>query len=226
MSDLERPAHVDDLCLAQGEDVNPRRPLFTGDVIEGVAVQVLGDSPSTVALVGHPCAMRAGPELAPLLHVAPVVAYQAPANAVWDKHFKVMPLGDLPSLPDSAVRLDQMTLVPSSSIEASRRVFCATRPGINVLRQRLVHHLTRVVIDTRTFDEESAGAHEEVDLMEDWLTAAVDACADPAEAALDFHGWIRGNDGDRTRQAQLGDPQAVPAIRRAARREIGKRYAP
>jgi len=225
MADLEMPAHVDDLCLAKGKDVNMLRPLFTCDVIEGVVVPVLNDSPSTVALVGHPCAMRAGPDLAPLLHVAPLVAHQDPADTVWHGHFKVMPLGPLGGLAHAAVRLDRMTLAPSGSIDPSRRIFCATRPGINLLRQRLVHHLTRVVIDTRTFDEEAGGAHQEVDLMEEWLVSADDAGVDQAEAGPAFHEWIRGGDGSRSRQAQLDDPQTVPAVRRAAQAEMRQRYA-
>lgn len=224
MAELEAPDDIDDLCLARDGDVNPLRPLFTGDVITGVIVPVLGDDPRPVALVSHPCAMRKGSTLAPTLHVAPVVAYQAPSSTIWEKHIRVMPLGPVAGLSQGVIQLDQMTLVVSSALVQANRVFSATRPAVNLLRQRLVHCLTRVVIETRRFDEEAAGVHEELELMEEWLDAANAAGVDSGEASEHFHEWIRASDGAVDRQARLSDPQAVAGIRRAIRAEMRQRY--
>lgn len=216
MAELEVPDDTDALALARGDEVNPLRPLFTGDVITDVEVPMLGDSPGAIAILSHPCAMRRGADLATVLHVAPVTAYQAD-HSVWKSHFRVMPLGPTAGFPNAAIRLDQMTLVRSDSLEADRRAFCASRPAINLLRQRLVHHLTRVIVDTHTFDAESAPAHEEIDLMEDWLEQAATASVGVTDASAHFHEWIRGADGAIARQDRLKEPQAVAGIRRAAR---------
>lgn len=224
MATLEIPPDLEDLCLARGDDVNPHRPLLTGDVIDSVEVPVLGADRQTVVLVAHPCSMRQGPALAPLLHVAPVANYGSEGDIVWKKHFRVMPLGELPGRQRPVALLDQVTLVPSSEINPARRTFCASRVGINLLRQRLVHHLTRVVVETWMFDQEGAGTYEEVDLMEGWIEAALDTGASLGDATDAFHTWVRSGEEGRTYQDQLADPQAVPAVRRAARVEMRQRY--
>lgn len=223
MAELEVPDDTDALALARGGEVNPLRPLFTGDVITDVEVPIFGDSPGCVAVLSHPCAMRRGADLAPVLHVAPVSEYQA-GRAVWEGHFRVMPLGEVAGFPNAAIRLDQMTLVRSETLDPDRRVFCASRPGVNLLRQRLVHHLTRVIIDTPTFDEEAAPAHEEIDLMEEWLETAAAALVGVADASAHFHEWIREVENGSPRQERLKDPQAVAGIRRAARSAARERY--
>lgn len=224
MADLEIPQSIDRLCLARNDDVNPLRPLFTGDVVTEVSVPVFGGQPMPVALVGHPCAMRKGAVLAEHLHVAPVADYQSPNDTIWAKHIRVMPLGSIAGVAHGAVQLDRMTLVEASALDPSRRVFCATRSGINLLRQRLVHCLTRVVVPTYLFDEESAGAHEEIDLMEEWLLAADSVGIPVADASESFHEWIRERDGQASHQESLNDPQAVAGIRRAMRAEMRHRY--
>ncbi|HXH56798.1 hypothetical protein [Iamia sp.] len=226
MAELEIPSDIEALCLARGDEVNPHRPLFTGDVIDGVTVEVLDEVAQPVVIVSHPCSMRAGAELAPLLHVAPVVTYHAPSTAVWQKHFKVMPIGAVANMQHAVVKLDRMTLVSAGAIDPGRRLYYSTRHGINLLRQRMVHHLTRVAIPTQTFDEEAGGAHEEADLMEDWIDSAIDLGADAAEVGTAFHDWIMTVEGGRTRQAKLLDSQAVPGVRRAMRAEIRGRYSP
>lgn len=224
MADLEIPNDVADLCLARDGEVNRYRPLFTGDVVSATSVPILGDDDHVVAILSHPCAMRAGPNIAEHLHVAPVVSYEPASERVWEKHFKVLPLGRIAQLEHAAVKLDQMTLVKRSAIDSERRVFCMSRPGINLLRQRLVHHLTRVLIPTHTFDVEAAGAHEEVDLMEEWIEQASAHDIDLVRASTDFHRWITEEKEGMARQAMLLDPQCVPSVRRSMRAELGQRY--
>lgn len=54
---LETYADAADLYLTRGQDVNPRRPLFTGDIFADV--QVPGIQPGGMALIiAHPCTLR------------------------------------------------------------------------------------------------------------------------------------------------------------------------
>jgi hypothetical protein len=223
MSALEIPGSVNDLCLARHGEVNPNRPPFTGDVFTGAHVPILGEEPRTVAILSHPCSMRTGARLAALLHVAPVEPHQAPNDAVWRRHFKWMPIGPIGELEHAAIRLDRMTLAAGDQLDVGQRVFCASRPGINLIRQRLVHQLTRVVVPTFEFDAEAAGAHEEADLLEEWTDETVLRGGEVEQACADFHAWITATDGDRTRQDLLVEPQAVPGVRKAMRAELKAR---
>ena len=92
---------------------------------------------------------------------------------------------------------------------------------MNLLRQRLVHHLTRLVVDVALFDQEAAPAHEELDLMEEWIDEAALHGVSVDDASAAFHDWLR-TDG---RQARLEDPASVSSVRRALRTELRARYA-
>lgn len=201
------------LFLCSGDDVNPNRPVYTGDVFSDVTVDVLGHEAQTVAVLSHPCAMRRGPELEALVHVAPVVEHSGSGTKLWTGNFRIMSIQGLPGFTNPAIRLDQMTLAPSASLDRDRRVACLSRPGINILRQRLVNHLTRVVIDLSVLDLEAAPAHEEVDLLEEWVDVRTDCGVTIADAEREFDVWL----GEEERRAQLGDPAALSGLRRAAR---------
>lgn len=212
------------LILASGDDVNPNRPLYTGDVVGNVVLPVLQPAPLIVAVVAHPCSMRgrAG-VIVDHLHVAPVVAHSESGPQMWRGNFKLMALdaiGDAVSLVNPVVRLDLMTLVASAEVDRTDRLACLDRLGVNILRQRLVHHLTRVVVHVDKFDEEAAGNHEEVDLLEEWLDAAAEAAIDIRDAEAAFHTWLQGDD----RQALLSGPATASTVRRAARAEMRQRY--
>lgn len=210
------------LFLSRGDEVNPNRPLYTGDVIEDVVLPVLDDQPQIVIIVSHPCGMRAGPKLQTYLHVAPIVGHSESGPQMWTGNFKLMAIDGLPVLANPVVRLDRSTLVRSDDLRAERRIACLGRPGVNLLRQRLVHHLTRLVVDISLFDQEAAPAHEEVDLMEEWLDEASVHGVPIDDAAVVFHDWL----ATEGRQARLKDPAAVSSVRRAMRAEIRATYQP
>ena len=56
LNTLEVP---DRLYLARGAEVPTLRPLFTGDVIDGVAIPGVQET-GTAMIVAHPCSMRSG----------------------------------------------------------------------------------------------------------------------------------------------------------------------
>lgn len=61
---LDSPASEDEIYLARAGDIDPYRPICQGDVF--AAIQVPGIAASTsVMVISHPCAMRAGPRLRP-----------------------------------------------------------------------------------------------------------------------------------------------------------------
>lgn len=75
MTDLDAPADSGDLYQARGE-VPIALSIMQGDVYEGVVVPGLAEEPMTVAIVMHPCSMRAGANLRPKITVAAVTPYQ------------------------------------------------------------------------------------------------------------------------------------------------------
>lgn len=227
MPGLAVPSPADDLFLAQGDEVNAHRPLLTGDVVAGVPVPVLGADDRTVVIVAHPCAMRTnGVDLAELILVTPVVEHHESGPHVWKRHLKVSPLDGLAGFHRPVAQLERATLVRSADVGIGDRLACASRLGINLLRQRLVHQLTRVVVETWKFDEEAAGTYEEIDLWEDWVSQAGESGAAAGEAAQHFHAWIRQDDGGQTRQERLASPQTAASVRRAAAAAMRDRYRP
>lgn len=223
---LEAPASSDELYLARGADVPLLRPIGTGDIFTDVHVPGFhGAAPqaeanSSVMVMTHPCSMRSdGVELVPRLLVAPVrsATHEIPLSA-WKGSYRVMPLPSLFGDEQFVVHLDELERVDSSLLTTERRVAVLDPRGVNLLLQRLVHHLSRVVVPTADFDAACSGAMAELEIVEDWLTEARDAGESSEVAALRCHDWLReqGPDGIR-RQDHLHDPQRRSAIRRDAR---------
>ncbi len=222
---LEIPDDPEALVLTTGDDVSPNRPFYTGDVFRDIPVDVLGEQSLPVVVVSHPCAMRSGgSELQSHIHVAPLVEHSESGPQMWRGNYRLMALDALAPVVrfrNPVVRLDRMTLIPSDVLIADKRIACLERYGVDVLRQRLVHHLTRLAINRSVLDREAAGTHEEVDLLEDWTDFATDRGSSVKSAVADFDNWLSADD----RRAKLADPAKVPALRRAAQGEMRERYA-
>ena len=80
---LAAPAEPGALILACGDEVNPVRPLYTGDIVTGTPIPLLQEDPLAVVVMSHPCAMRAGSALLEYLHVAPIVAPSESGPQMW-----------------------------------------------------------------------------------------------------------------------------------------------
>lgn len=229
-STLEVPTAAEDLYYAVGDDAPASRPLLTGDVVAGVSIPGLEDGAGYGIVMTHPCAMRKdGVLLADRIFVARVREYQNVQLSKWaSSHFKVMPL---PGLPGSfqvqpAAMFNEASLVRSDALKLSGRVACLSEYGINLLQQRLVYHLTRFAVPTPKLHQVSAQVFREVELQEEWVTAAIDGEVDVLTAQKDFHEWLRSTDGDgqATKQARLLDAQQVAGIRREMRSALKGRY--
>lgn len=220
-SKLESPAVVDDLYLARDVDVPQSRPIVTGDIFRGVPLHE-ADCDRAVVLT-HPCSMRKdGVRLADRLLVAPVVESTDPIPlSAWTGHFKVMPLPDLEHGAYYSARFLDIETVDSEQLSRDRRIAVLHPRGVNLLLQRLVHHMSRVVVETGLFEVACGQAFAEVDIVEEWTEAAMDAGIDIETAAVGCHDWLREEESDgHCPQERLRDAQARSAVRRAARRAM------
>lgn len=229
--DLEAPSDRDgdwsQLYRARGEEVVATRPIFTGDVFQSVGVQsVDGNSRTrTVMVVQHPCAMRTdGVNLTTSLLVAEVDKFKPVPPADWTKHHRIMPLPALlpdaePPKCDRAAFFGKVYVVSPNRLQD--RIACLSQLGVNLLLQRWVHHNSRVIVPTSTFDDQTSGVIEEAELLEEWCDAR---CADGlsvVEATSEGVSWLReAPAGQPMRQRQLEDPQLRSQVRRDMRRHL------
>lgn len=218
---LETYVQADDLYTARGEDVNARRPVFTGDVFSDVYLPA-NEGPSKVMVVSHPCAFRgAAGALSEWVHVVPVLEHPAVPLTAWSAgHFAKMPLPDLTSTGLHVGRLDEMERLRTSDLVIDQRDACLSGLGINLLQQRLVWHLTRYEIPTQKFHEAFSHTLEEVDLLEEWCDTLCDEGVDLPDACARFEAFMRdGSGGAATLQKQLQDPQRRTTVRSRCRAE-------
>ena len=152
---------------ARGEEVVRHRPVFTGDVFEKVPVQGLGASKNkTVIVLQHPCALRSnGVDLHSRLMVAELRNHKVIPVEDWTRHLGKMPLPELiPALETGrrhqAAFFDEPYLIGPDDLALEKRIACLSQTGVNLLLQRWVHHNSRVVVPTATYQEVSSPAYE------------------------------------------------------------------
>jgi hypothetical protein len=207
------------LYLARGPEVPAQRPLFTGDVIDGVAIPGVQDE-GTAMIIAHPCSMRSGEILADRVLVAAVVTHDTvPAHKWTDGYYDRMPLPDLRG--DGAgfevARLGDIGLAASPSLTAGNRIAILSPFGVNMLQQRNVYNLTRVEVPTADFWDAFANTYEEADLLQEWIEELDDG--DTEALTAEFEAWIRVD----SRQERLRDPQQRASVRAEMRKEIRSR---
>lgn len=224
--DLESPfvdgqAAWDQLYLAREDDVVPNRPIFTGDVFDGLPLPGTTGrvKPRSVMIVQHPCSMRTeGVTLAPRLLVAEVTTRRPLTEVEWDGYANLMPLPDLRPSQNGARRhaaadFDSLHLVAPD--ELTMRAACLSAYGVNLLLQRWVHHSSRVVVPTVTFHEQTLSVYEEADLIEEWCLGFEGD--EIPEAMQECLAWLRDPAVVPSRQAQLRNPQAHSSVWKALR---------
>jgi hypothetical protein len=206
-----------DLYLARGDDVNPNRPVFTGDVFRDVAIPGVQDKGMGL-VVAHPCSFRIGDgQLAERILSARVEPIAKQGSRAWARmFFDRMPLTELEGEGSYfAAHLDKVGRSAAIDLLASERLACLSAFGVNMLQQRLTFYLTRAEIPTPTFNEAFGHTFEEADLLEEWTDTLIDAGQTKEEAAAKFEAFVR--EGSPSLQAQLRDPQRRSAVRRACR---------
>jgi len=215
------------LYLARGDEVNPLRPLFTGDVFVDAAVPGVQDDGMAV-VIAHPCSMR-GREarLEPRVLTAAVTWSDKIGKSAWATgHYSLMPLPDLLEPGTLCVaRLDDIGKALTEQLLAGTRIACLSPFGVNLLQQRIIWRLTRHEVPTHLLQEVSAHVFEEADLLEEWNDTVCVAGASQAEAAAAFEAFLRADLGaGRTLQGDLRDQQRRSTVRVACRAEA-KRVA-
>ncbi len=176
-------------------------------------------------VITHACSMREGPILRPRLVVARVLPRPTPISLPWSGNFRFMPLPDL--MPGEepgnwAANFEDLGSVASQSLRLDDRVACLDDRGVLLLQQRHAHHLTRYVLEVDVLYEQCANVLAEAELLEEWLTAAVDdaeqdfdASTISATAAFDaFIGPLRND---------LKDPSRRASVRRIVNQEVQRR---
>jgi hypothetical protein len=216
---FEKPG---DLYLARGEEVNPLRPLFTGDVVADVVIP--GVQEGGIAVVAaHPCSMRGkDAQLEPRVLVAAVAESGKIGRTAWPTgNFGLMPLPDLLEAGRLWVaRLDDIGKALTADIMAGVRVACLSPFGVNLLQQRFIFRFTRHEVPTYLLQEVSAHVFEEADLLEEWSDTVCAAGASPEQAAGSFEAFVRADrGGGKTLQGDLRDPQRRSTVRSACRAE-------
>jgi len=223
---MERPQDPADLYYACGDDIVAARPVFTGDVFEGVAITDPDGTTReiTVMVLDHPCSLRVnGVQLAPRLTVAEVRPVQ---GAQWNGSFNRMflpapfPQADGKAKPCAAF-FDACYHVSPDQLTAGTRIACLSPFGINLLLQRRVKHFSRVLVLTFQFQEANEGVYEEADLIEEWCIERETDEVKLLEATAECHAWLReaGADG-RRRQELLNEAQYRSTVRREARAHL------
>lgn len=225
----ETPQPLDSIYAGRGEDVDPLRPVFTGDVFSRES----GGAP--VIVLQHPCALRAdGVELVDRILVAEVapiaeVTKRANARTDWaDESMRAMPLPGLyEDGKDYAVDFRRIDALNGSEFQGGlRRVAILSLSGVNVLQQRWIRHNSRVLIPTGTYAEQIIGPYEEADLAAEWLFELDGVPAHAASQMHDFAKWIAAPafQGDRrSRQDLLEEAQSRSSVRRAMLLEVRER---
>jgi hypothetical protein len=215
---VESPASADALWLARDADVNPNRPIFTGDLFDDV--EVAGQGPKGMAMVvAHPCSMRGkNGALAERVLMAPVRSYQKlPLKAWTEGHFGVFPIPGVDET--AAVALDALGTAPTTALDSASRVACLSELGVNLLQQRLVMRLTRADLPTSVFHEAFSHTYEEADLLEEWCDVLSDAGRSIEEATAMFELAVREpRPAGESFQGLLRDPQQRASVRRDLRR--------
>lgn len=196
MNLLDAPDDPQDLWLV---DVSEHRMLMQGDVI------VTDNGP--VCLVVHPCSMRRGS----VLHNTQAVAPVRQSDADWRGYYDWMPLPEvrLPGPLPVAACIREISSLPTESLQHGNRVAAMDDIGIHLLQQRMVYHLTRMLINLDDLAELSAPFLAEADIHEEWV-ARLGVGAEP-----DFHLLLDAENRKLREWLQEGRtrPQATKAIR-------------
>jgi len=229
VAELESPDSPEELYRYRGRDVVRARPVFQGDVFEHIEIPGLDDGPGLAMVITHPCTMRSkGGLLRPRLligRVSPTDAMRLP----WVGNYRLFPLPDLvPGLEGGhwALNFEDIGSVQSELLNVDNRIACLDDRGVLLLQQRHTHHLTRYVVETGVLYEQSAPVLVEADLLEDWLTTALDGLADEDWEVVQREETVAFDEFFLSMRNHLKDAPRRAAVRRTVRQEIEQRFHP
>lgn len=228
---IEAPESADRLYLSRGSDVDPYRPVMSGDVFEG-RIETLDDPHDLIIVVSHPCSMRAGAHLRPRLQVAPVLPRGAVSPSDWGGSYRAMLLPDLYKESSFAASFELNSPVRADELQLDTRVACLSEYGILVLYQRHIRHLTRLEVGVRQLEPVARAVFTEVALQDEWNNSLAKPRVDAGETFNEvlreeeeaFEAFMAspGASGVSLRD-ELRDPYLHADVRRAVGGEIQRR---
>lgn len=159
--------------------------------------------------------------------MAAVVAHESVSASQWQSgFFDRSPLPDLYSNGEMyVVLLDEIGKYPSADVDLGRRTACLSQFGINLIQHRLVHHLTRLVVPTRTLQEAFSYTYDEADLLEEWNETLGASGVPLSVATVRFDAFLQSPSGGTTLQKLLRDSQTRVTVRNACRKEARSQAA-
>ena len=176
MIDLWAPRRDEDLWLARGdEEVNPNRPILTGDVFKLGEIPGVSNEESCGSelgmIVSHPCAMREGPQLRSRIEVVRVLIGKPVEPTGWGQYKTRLPLPGLETDDDETeyyAALDLSGRIESSVIDLFARLACLSEAGIAALLQRRTWRQTQYVAEHEAFLVSNEHVFLEAELHENW----------------------------------------------------------
>lgn len=205
------------LYHATGDEINPNRPVFTGDVVLIQSVPV--------AVLQHPCALRLnGVDLQPRVLVGQVQGWQRLTADQWAGNYKLMPLPTVATddSNDSRISFVDLDVINSDLLENSYRLANLSEAGVNLLLQRWIHHNSRVVVPTHSIQEVTSGPFAEAELVEEWCDTFTSQGLELGACRAGVHKWLRERESgmNLSRQEMLEDVEQRSAVRRAMRQRL------
>lgn len=233
---LAAPGSIEEIYLGRDGDLEPFRPILTGDVFRDITIPGVGIDHVFAAVVSHPCNMRgAAGQLLERIEMCPVTTYQDIPLDQWpDGHFKVFPLPSFGSgFKAAAVRFEETGMVPKGELQLGRRVASLTERGTLILLQRLIFRKSRADVALATLERACAHVLAEAELLEEWNETIVsrraeigedleDALAEEAQRFDEFLGTTP-RIGEPSRRDSLTDQHRRPNVRREVRDELRRR---
>jgi len=125
-----------------------------------------------------------------------------------------------------AIDFEEVGTVRSANLVLDRRVAYLTDYGVTVLQQRLLHHLSRVVVPRADIYAQAAPNFEEADLLHEWLEELVrDPSADEEvlRQTREFDAYLNAGGGEL--RSHLQDDGKRSTVRKRVRIEIRARAA-
>jgi hypothetical protein len=207
---------------------------MSGDVFEA-HIKSLDEPHELVMVVSHPCSMRAGAHLRPLIQVAPVTVKQPSSLSAgqWRGSYKLMLLPDLRRDGKTYVATFELSSpFKTSDLDLARRTAILSEYGILIFYQRHVRHLTRLDLGIRDLEPVTRAVFTELALQDDWnqslARARVEAGEDlttvlaEEESAFDAFMKTPGTSGAALRE-ELEHTYLHASVRRIVRLEIQRR---
>ncbi|MEU2901336.1 hypothetical protein ABZ771_00335 [Streptomyces globisporus] len=221
--EMDKPNDPAEIYRALSDDVNPARPVLTGDVFAHVPVANTDGTftERTVMILDHPCSLRQdGVNLVDRLLTAEVHRTEAGSwrNGHYNKMFLPAPYPDADGKANPcAAFFDASYHVSPEQLEAGTRIACLSPVGINLMLQRRVKHFSRVTVKAFEFMDANHGVYEEADLVEDWCMHRERDGVKTLDAVAECTEWLREGEPGRRRQDLLKDAQQRSTIRQQMR---------